>query len=323
MARPPWRAHTCLAALLALAACDTVTARNVSLDAGLLVDGAESSDGTIVNDRGRTREGSGEVELNVGRLASAAAPNRNEAVGFGQNRAPRRADLPWTSGGRDRFFLTLGEPLRLPAMVWIVQGPFPAQRDHAFIAALNAVVIWSRERMGTMLTDFQIKDATADPDIDNALLNSTGGDNRNWNDFSTKIGFDAKRINIYWINTVEGSTTTGWSDFGARIVMGKDTGDELLVHELGHAFSLQHPQGCGGSTAQFDPTNVMWPCSDSRAFLTEGQIFRGHFNPASTINSLYGARPDQPTAGCQGAGQTAECPALERRLWADGGYPAN
>jgi hypothetical protein len=199
---------------------DSIRVQNVGLDAGLLIDGAESSSGAVVNDGGRVSTVAGDVTIDVGRLKSAAAPNRNEAIGFGTSRAPRRGA-------------------------------------------------------------------------------------------------------IYWINTVEGSTTTGWSDFGARIVMGKNTGDELLVHELGHALSLRHPADCGGSTAEFDPTNVMWPCSNSRQFFSEGQIFRGHFNTDSSINVLYNARPGEPTAGCQNGAQSEECPALNRRLWADGGFPAN
>src|SRR3954467_3068554 len=301
---------------------DSIEVRNVALDCGLVIDGAESSNGTVVNDRGRGSTVSGAVTIDVGSLRRAAAPNRNEAVGFGQDRAPRRSAMPWT-GGKDRFLLALGSEISLPLTVWIVQGPFASQRDHAFIAAFNTAVIWFNERVGTDLSDFRINDATNNPNINNAILNSTGGDNRNWDDFSNRIGFDAGRINVYWINTVEGSTTTGWSDFGARIVMGRNTGDELLVHELGHALSLQHPQDCGVPSAEFDPSNVMWPCSTSRQFLTEGQVFRSHFNASSSINVLYNARPGEPIVGCQNTAQSAECPALNRRLWADGAFPAN
>jgi len=308
---------------LTVGGCDYIEVQNAGGDAGLLVDGATSSSGSVVNDRTRVRNGSGTIPVNVGRLRSATAPNRNEAIAFGENRAPTRDAMPWTPGGGDSFPLPLGARLSVPVTVWIVQGPFDTQRDHAIEACIQTSAIWDDERIGIRFSSFEVKDATNDPDIDNALLNSTGGDNRDWDDFSDNIGFDAGRVNIYWINTVEGSTTTGWSDFGARIVMGRNTGDELLAHELGHAFNLLHPVGCGGSTAQFDPTNVMWQCSNSRQFLSEGQIFRSHFNPGSSVNAVYGARPGQPTAPCLSAAETPECPALDRRLWADGSYPAN
>ena len=275
-----------------------------------------------MNDRGRVRDAVGNVTVDVGKLDTAAAPDRNEAIAFGEDRAPRRADMPWTAG-EDEFSVALGDRLGLPVTVWIVQGPFATQRDHAIDACIETSAIWDDERMGIEFSSFQIVDATNDPDIDNDILNSTGGDNRNWDDFSNDIGFDADRINIYWINTVEGSTTTGWSDFGARIVMGANTGDELLAHEIGHAFSLRHPVICGGSTADFDATNVMWQCSSSRQYLTEGQVFRSHFNDSSSVNALYGARPAEPTVACVGGVESAECPARDRRLWDDGAYPAN
>ena len=299
---------------------DSIKVNNSSGDVGLLVDGESS--GTPVNDQGHTDNGSGQVNFNVGALSSSSFPNRNEAISFGEDRAPQRTAMAWTSGADD-YTMSLGNRLSVPVTVWVVQGPFADQRDHAIDACIRTSATWIAERMGIRFSQFEIRDATSDPDINNAILNSTGGDNRNWDDFSNNIGFVNGRINVYWINTVEGRSSTGWSDFGGRIVMGRNTGDELLSHELGHALSLRHPSSCGGSTTNFNATNVMWPCSNSREFLSEGQVFRAHFNSSSSINNLYNARPNQPTVGCTSGTNTAECPALQRRLWDDGTYPAN
>lgn len=299
---------------------DSIKVNNSSGDVGVLVDGEAS--GTPVNDRGRTSNGFGQINFNVGALSSSSSPNRNEAITFGEDRAPQRAPMAWTSKSDD-FKVSLGNRISIPVTVWIVQGPFAEQRDHAIDACIRTSATWDAERMGIRFSEFEIRDATSDPDINNAILNSTGGDGRNWDDFSNNIGFINARINIYWINTVEGSTTTGWSDFGGRIVMGRNTGDELLSHELGHALSLRHPSSCGGSTINFDATNVMWPCSNTREFLSEGQVFRAHFNNSSSINNLYNARAGLPTVSCISGTNTAECVALERRLWDDGAYPAN
>lgn len=309
-----------LASILVVSGCDTLRVNNSSGAIGVLVDGQNTSN--AVNDRGRTDSGSGQVSLDVGYLESASAPNRNEAIAFGEDRAPRREATPWTTNNDD-FTMSLGNRIAVPVTVWIVQGPFADQRDHAIDACIETAAIWDAERMGIQFSQFEVRDATSDPDIDSAILDSTGGDNRNWDDFSNDIGFDADRINIYWINTVEGSTSTGWSDFGGRIVMGRNTGDELLAHELGHALSLRHPVNCGLASSNFDTTNVMWPCSSVRAFLSEGQVFRSHFNSASSINDRYNARPGEPTVSCLGANNTEECPALERRLWDDGTFAAN
>ncbi|MDJ0703784.1 MAG: hypothetical protein QNJ46_10935 [Leptolyngbyaceae cyanobacterium MO_188.B28] len=309
-----------LALPLLILGCDTLRVDNSAGEVGALVDGEDS--GNVVNDQSESGNGSGQVSFTLDNLESASAPNRNEVIVFGEDRAPRRESTPWTSD-QDEFTIALGNRLSVPVTVWIVQGPFADQRDHAIDACIRTSTIWDSERMGIRFSEFKIRDATSDPDIDNDILNSTGGDSRNWDDFSNDIGFEADRVNIYWINTVEGSTTTGWSDFGGRIVMGRNTGDELLSHELGHAVSLFHPDSCGDTNPNFDTTNVMWPCSSIREFLTEGQIFRSHFNSASSINDLYNARTGEPTVSCSGAANTAECPALEKRIWDDGAFPAN
>ena len=66
----------CLGFPALLGSCDFIELQNASGDAGLLVDGAESSNGTVVNDRGWVRIGNGDISINVGRLTSAATPNR-------------------------------------------------------------------------------------------------------------------------------------------------------------------------------------------------------------------------------------------------------
>ncbi len=307
---------------LTIGGCDTVDVQNVDGGVGLFVDGADG-DGPI-NDRARVGASTGSLLINVGNVSGASAPNRNEVIAFGRRRAPTRTDTPWTDDG-DSFDAALGNQLQLPVTVWIVQGPFSEQRDHAIEACIRTAAIWDDERVGVRFSAFDIKNATNDPDIDGDILDSVGGDNRNWDDFSDEIGFDEGRINIYWINTVDGSSGMGWSDFGGRIVMGKNTVDTLLAHELGHAFSLRHPINCNnGPTADFDDSNVMWQCvSTEREFFTEGQVFRIHFNDESSVNALYNARAGEPTVDCIGSVANAECPDQLRRLWADGAFPAN
>lgn len=319
--RGPWRlmawAYT-LALTLGLGACDTVRVLNASGDVGLLMDGARS--GNAVNDTACVADHQGLFDFDVANLELATGVDQwNLAIGFGSDRAPTYLDTPWTSGD-DTFVMTMNSPVEVDLTMWIVQGPYADQQLHAAAHVAYLSAVWQAERSGLVVRSVTYVDATSDPDITPAILDSTGGDSRNWDDFSTLIGLDATRINVYWIHTVEGSTTTGWSDFGGRIVMGQDTNDDLLVHEVGHAMNLQHP---GLLDPEFGNTNIMFPASVVREFITEGQSFRAHFDLGSAANDIFGANPSEPKTNCPGLLGSSLCPDLNRRLWADGALPAN
>ncbi|MCH9697458.1 MAG: hypothetical protein K0U68_05065 [Gammaproteobacteria bacterium] len=243
-------------------------------------------------------------------------------MGFGEERAPTRLTTPWTADD-DSFNFSLGEPIPVNLTFWVIQGPLDVAEFRIMSGLTAADQIWEAERAGLVIGNVNIVDATNDPDIDDEILNSVGGNNRNWDDFSSEIGFTQDRINVYYINTVEGNPTMGWSDFEARIVMGFNTTETLLSHELGHAFSLVHPED-GPIAGEFNAQNVMIASTNSRSWLTEGQTFRAHFDPDSVINSVYNARPGQPTENCHPYNESPPCPWLPRRIWADGSaFPPN
>ncbi len=299
--------------VLSLAGCSDrlVFSNGSGHEAGFLVDG-QDADGSV-NDRGFI---TGTDSVKVGRLTSS--PGSNETTGFTNHRPPRYRATPWTSG-RDTFNVEFQPRIQVPVTVWIVKGPFTQQRNHAIEACIRTSAIWNAERMGVAFSQFQVIDATADPQAADhfAFPNGDVGDSV-WKPLRDDIGFTAGRLNIYWVDTVNGSTTTGWSNFGPQVVMGRNTGDELLSHEIGHAFSLTHTNG----VTNFDQTNVMHNASNTREFITEGQLFRAHLDPDSILNDIYGARPGELTRNC-GFGSSPLCPDSDRRLWADGTFPAN
>jgi hypothetical protein len=302
-----------LAALAAGGCVDTLTLGNRSgAEVGVLVDGQDS--GGAFNDRGFL---TGDEVLGVGELTASA--DGNEAIGFTSQRPPKYVAAAWTDA-TDNFALSFQPRINVPVTVWIIKGPFADQRDHAIEACIRTSQIWRDERMGVEFSQFQVIDATADPQAADhfAFPNGDVGDSV-WAPLRNDIGFTAGRLNIYWVDTVNGATTSGWSNFGAQVVMGRNTGDELLSHEIGHAFSLTHTDG----NANFDVTNVMASASNTRQFVTEGQLFRAHLNPASILNAVYNARPGELTRTCNFGSNGPLCPAIERRLWADGAFPAN
>ena len=297
---------------LVLAGCsDTVALSNTSgNENGLLVDG--NTGGSDVSDQ---TFAAASDNIGVGQFSAAAS--NNEVVAF-TNRRPVAVEtpVPWTAGG-DTVNLAFNSEIVIPVKVWIVKGPFADQRDRAIDACITTSSIWNTERMGVRFGPFEIVDATADPDASNyydftcALKNGIESD----------IGKTADRINVYYVDTVDGGSGRGQacqigSDF---VAMGSSTNDELLVHELGHDFGLFHING----QATFDQTNILHSASSSRQFITEAQLFRAHLLPSSALNFVYGARPGEPTRVCAHAADTPECPRINKRIWADGAFPAN
>jgi hypothetical protein len=149
-----------------------------------------------------------------------------------------------------------------------------------------------------------------------------GAANANVAAIQADIGARVGRINVYLVGLVDGSTSRGnvCSVGGGFAAIAAGAGAELLAHELGHDFGLEHIDDLVGA---FNPANIMHSASNVRQFLTEGQTFRAHLRSNSAINQVYGLRPGLPTRDCDRDTLTPLCPAIGKRLWADGVLPAN
>lgn len=295
-------------------ACDKVRVFDAPLPTewGVLVDGTKG--GTPVNDARYTDT---DQTRSVGNFTSG--PSSNEEVTAFTNRRPPKLveNVNWTTDRGDIAAVTFSPEISVPVAVWIVRGPFNDQRDLAIDHCVTTAGIWQDERMGVRFSNFEIIDATGDPDAANYFdfdCSMRAG-------IQADIGQRPDRINVYWVDTVDGVTSSGQacaigSDF---VAMGRSTNDELLVHEFGHNFDLEHTQ----NLPDFDMTNIMHNASSTRAFITEGQLHRAHLNDDSALNWAYGARPGEPTRTCAHGADNNDCPGLETRIWADGTFPAN
>ena len=246
--------------------------------------------------------------------ASAAS---NEIIAFTNHRPVAISqNVLWTSGF-EQIPLAYANKMKLAVKVWIVHGPFNTTKTTAINACITTSNIWNSERMGLDFSTFEIVDATGDAQAA-TYLDFTCTQQAN---IKTDIGFTAGRINIYYVRTVDGGADRGQacqigSDF---VAIASGSGSELLSHELGHCFSLQHIDGDGN----FDQTNIMHSASSIRQYVTEGQLFRAHLRTNSAINFVYNARPGLPTRDCAHSTNTDACPAIQKRIWADGSFPAN
>ncbi len=311
----PWVA---LVALLGLTGChDRVlfSNANASGEVGILLDG--NDDGTVVNDQSYTAAAGDHVD--PGEVEAAA---HNEVVGYQQERPVALVENAGWTAGDDTVTVSFANEMGVGFRVWLLQGPLADREAQAIAACVKLDQIWRDERMGGQITSFQMTDATGDADAA-AFLDFTCAEEV---DLRNDIGHDSTRVNIYYVNRVDFgngfSTGNGVWCGDNTVVMGSSTSDHLSAHEVGHAFALDHVNNL---TTNFNTTNVMHNASNDREYLTEGQTFRAHLEPSSVINTTYGLRPGLPTRNCGNLSEAAtdECPAVQKRIWADGAFGPN
>jgi hypothetical protein len=297
-------------------------------DVGALVDGLRA--GIAVNDARY-------LKLNLGGFINGLfpivpleeftpAPQSNEAIVFARGRPPLLLDnLNW-SVFDDTIHANFDDEYAIDVRIWIVHGPFETVRNVALNAGVVTSTIWEHERQGIKFSNFEVTDATDDPDAPGLLDFPPFCEGAE--ELQTRIGFEPGMVNIYYVRTVDfgsgpGTTSGVWCGSERIIAMGYQTSGPLLAHELGHSFFLGH---LSPWPEHFDTSNVMEHSSPNREFLTEGQTFRTVYQPLSSINNIYDVRTGKPTRNCpQGVSDTdLDCPGLHKRLWEDGAaWPPN
>jgi hypothetical protein len=281
---------------------------------GLLVDGNVSA--TVHNDDRTT--GADGAAIPVGPYDGGAG----EVIAYTVGHAPTvKPSVGWSSGN-DAVSIGFDPKYKVKFQNWIVQGPFATGQTRAVNACIRTSQIWRDERQGTSFSAFDITDATA-----NAKASSyTAFTCSLASGIKTDIGFDASAVNVYWVNTVDfgsgAATSNGVWCGGNMVAMGASVLDHLFSHEIGHAYALEHVNSL---TSFFDQTNVMHNASNFRAFLAEGQTFRAATTGGSVVNTLGGrSGVTRPCGGTATTTTDAQCPAVQKRVWADGAsWPPN
>ncbi len=242
----------------------------------------------------------------------ANAPRGDEIVAFTEGRPPEILTTPLWTTSIDTVTVTFRDTISISVTAWIVAGPFDQLRMRAINQSATTAAVWAAERMGIQFGEFEIIDATGDPDA-SQLQSTTQCNQRTL--AQSAIGTRTNRINVYYVGMVDNGRDRGYS-CGDVIFMADRSGHELLVHEIGHSFGLGHINDLPG----YDRTNVMHSSSSVREFLTEGQVFRQHFNTGSALNLLYSVQPNG-VRQCGPSSLTDRCMELVRRLWIDGTFP--
>jgi len=251
---------------------------------------------------------------------SANPASGGEVIAFTENSPVIvQPGVNWTSDS-DTIPVDLDtSAIEVPITIWIVYAPngdFATQSQKALQDLLTTNVNFEKERLGLNFSNVTVIDATNDPDAPN-YYNFTCGMRSG---LESDIGNNPDHINVYYLQTVDGSTTRGQScQIGSNFsALGANAGIELQSHEIGHNLYLFHTNTL--TLFGFSQTNIMHSASNTREYLTEGQTFRAHVAPQSSINDTYNARPGEVTRTCSPTSTNATtfgCPAIQTRIWTD------
>jgi hypothetical protein len=290
---------------------------------------------------GKWVDATDEDELKTARgYSSVTFPNidtggdASQLVSFTVGRPPALdAAVSWTSGVDSLSLRYPDAEYSVPVKMWILcanaacKAISPKKK-----AKLDKDLTWGSdrflaERVGMKLipsggSEEWIRDQVSlGSDATDVLLDFTD-DKCNKFDEAVKTIKQPDAINIYVVNTVEQSDSDGYQceNNYDSLILGRKALRGTLIHEIGHVFGLEHvdPGFPGGLK------NFMRDYSKTRRWLTEGQVFRMHFDTESGLNkSLHtllpaGLPPHRDVRDCEDeTDDRLPCPPEEMRLWSD------
>ena len=260
------------------------------------------------------RATSSQIESPAGDFRTFAGAGRSEVAFFTPGAPPLLILDPWTDGP-DVLETEFLEPTLIPITVWIMETPFEATRTRVLRDIDYTEEIYADEGLGIVF-DLEIVDVTATEGIANLMLFDCSKSTAT----EETVGHRDERLNLYYVTTVDGGIRRGVTcPIGGNFVaMAGEALRDLLSHEIGHMLGLLHID----SAANFGTTNVMHSASSARRYLTEGQVFRAHWDFRSVLNGTLDTRPEEQLRGCLGQFDPTRCPSVDSRLFADGGIVA-
>lgn len=317
----------------------------------------------------------GDYDISVSPPLHDPLPHTGEVIAFADDSPPLTVtDVDWKIGNTT-IDVTLPDNIQIPIKIWIVnsssQLTYADIHNRAIAAVVRANQIYQDEKQGITLRP----DMVSPNYEDKTSAGGAGGftaftcslaNPSDLKSIQTVIGHAAGMINVYYVATVESDTSRGtfspsngfscigtYANAADVIAIGIEAGEDLLVHELGHALSNEHVGDDASYATDFDNHNVMheapdctrdangqWQCG--RAYLTEGQTYRQVANTPVENKGFFGSALNDPaiynrslpfrrycgrfrltdlrigTTGRVRQPEKSQCPPIEKRLWADG-----
>jgi len=200
----------------------------------------------------------------------------SDIVVFARGNRPLRVAPTWTAAV-DTIHVTLLPPVEIDIDFHVQAGALVDRMETMENQLATTNNIWFNQGMGLVVGTVTVIDET-DPPRDVPVVSNglcTG---------ATPGG--AIRIDL--ISSIDGGQFTGWGCWNGRVYLGVGTERfaNLLAHELGHTFTLEH-------TA----TGMMFP-SQPQTDVREGEIFRAHFHQQSVLNTIFAAQPSEQRRNC-------------------------
>jgi hypothetical protein len=272
----------------------------------VLLDGRRRSlEGDTVCVSDMARRGSG--LLGIGNMHQGIGCNEETVVFSDDDRMVLARPVPaWIGSSGNRQSLTLSDRRLGDVTIWIMQPPFSDTEARAIADLDRADAVFNGSNCGITFAPSNFT-VNAEQDPGDPILNANCGNAAN---LRSQIGFTENNLNVYYLN--DPGARGWWCPDEEVLIVGGTADNETLSHELGHAFSLGHTDGNGGSpvdfdgdgTADFSTSNIMWGGATGRDTFSEGQCFRMNLNPSSALNDGVGTR------NCPDATISRQCPWL-------------
>lgn len=209
---------------------------------------------------------------------------------FPQRNPPLRTKIAWTEAV-DTAIVELRPPFPIDAKIEIYEGPYE-ERLAVIQQHLQATQkIWEEEGMGLVWGEVTFSDHITD----GVHLHVS----------SSSICSQAMEdpwIRIEYVYDVDQGYLAGYA-CGDLVFMGLRSADwpNLLAHEIGHLFTLAHTM-----------SGLMR--NQPGSSLTDGEVFRAHFQQQSILNRLWGYHPASVQRSCPPITVDSPCLPLDYEL---------
>jgi hypothetical protein len=199
-----------------------------------------------------------------------------DIVVFSQLNRPLRTTATWTAGV-DTIHVFLEPPVRLGVDVRIYDGIFEERRAVWEDRLAHTEMLWRSIGMGVTIGDVTWADATGVAPLN---ISSSG--------VCSQVS-PGGAVRVHVVRSIDNSWYTGWGCLSGDVFLGAgaDAYVNLLAHEIGHTFTLSHTLA-----------GLMNPNPRSGA-VTDGEIFRAHFDDLSVLNTIAAGQPAPVRRNCR------------------------